>query len=159
MAVGRHDSIGFLLGIVLSWMTARDTNSRRRRELRRVERLTFLYDSHHYRNGALVMRAAPHSRHATTYTSPTNREFTRAKVAGITRDSQAGANRSRGGVWFDAGGLDIHISAEESKPTSVDVRRHFGLEYPELMPCVLGWKPLACAPKTDGQRHGDASLC
>jgi len=41
-------------------------------------------------------------------------------------------NRSRGGVWFDAGGLDIHISAEESKPTSVDVRRHFGLEHPDV---------------------------
>ena len=61
--MGSQNPIGFLLGIVLSWMTARDTNSRRSRELRRVERFTVLDDAHHQRNGALVMRAAPHSRH------------------------------------------------------------------------------------------------
>jgi catechol 2,3-dioxygenase-like lactoylglutathione lyase family enzyme len=41
-------------------------------------------------------------------------------------------NRARGGVWFDAGGLDIHVSAEESKLAGVDGRRHFGLEHPEV---------------------------
>lgn len=35
--------------------------------------------------------------------------------------------RGRGGVWFDAGGLDIHISAEENR-TGPDSYRHFGLE-------------------------------
>ena len=35
--------------------------------------------------------------------------------------------RSRGGVWFDAGGLDIHLSAEEHR-TGPDANRHFGLE-------------------------------
>jgi catechol 2,3-dioxygenase-like lactoylglutathione lyase family enzyme len=35
--------------------------------------------------------------------------------------------RSRGGVWFDAGGLDLHVSIEESRPAA-DARRHFGLE-------------------------------
>ena len=35
--------------------------------------------------------------------------------------------RSRGGVWFEAGGLDIHVSVEEGKADS-DLQRHFGLE-------------------------------
>lgn len=35
--------------------------------------------------------------------------------------------RVRGGVWFDAGGLDIHISVEESR-SGTDALRHFGLE-------------------------------
>ncbi len=35
--------------------------------------------------------------------------------------------RSRGGVWFDAGGLDLHLSIEEGQ-TGSDVQRHFGLE-------------------------------
>jgi catechol 2,3-dioxygenase-like lactoylglutathione lyase family enzyme len=35
--------------------------------------------------------------------------------------------RVRGGVWFDAGGLDVHVSVEE-KQVGADVQRHFGLE-------------------------------
>jgi catechol 2,3-dioxygenase-like lactoylglutathione lyase family enzyme len=35
--------------------------------------------------------------------------------------------RNRGGVWFDAGGLDIHVSVEENR-TGPDSYRHFGLE-------------------------------
>jgi len=35
--------------------------------------------------------------------------------------------RVRGGVWFDAGGLDIHVSVEESRG-GPDAYRHFGLE-------------------------------
>ena len=35
--------------------------------------------------------------------------------------------RSRGGVWFDAGGLDIHVSVEEQRP-GADALRHFGIE-------------------------------
>ena len=41
-------------------------------------------------------------------------------------------NRSRGGVWFDAGGLDLHVSAEESNSAAPDARRHFGLEHPDV---------------------------
>jgi catechol 2,3-dioxygenase-like lactoylglutathione lyase family enzyme len=37
------------------------------------------------------------------------------------------ALRSRGGVWFDAGGLDVHISVEDDRG-GADQRRHFGLE-------------------------------
>jgi catechol 2,3-dioxygenase-like lactoylglutathione lyase family enzyme len=35
--------------------------------------------------------------------------------------------RGRGGVWFDADGLDIHVSVEENR-TGPDTYRHFGLE-------------------------------
>lgn len=35
--------------------------------------------------------------------------------------------RSRGGVWFDAGGLDVHLSVDESHE-GPDRLRHFGLE-------------------------------
>jgi catechol 2,3-dioxygenase-like lactoylglutathione lyase family enzyme len=35
--------------------------------------------------------------------------------------------RVRGGVWFDAGGLDIHLSVEEER-LGPDSYRHFGLE-------------------------------
>jgi catechol 2,3-dioxygenase-like lactoylglutathione lyase family enzyme len=38
--------------------------------------------------------------------------------------------RARGGVWFDAGGLDVHLSVEESRG-GADAQRHFGLECPE----------------------------
>ena len=34
--------------------------------------------------------------------------------------------RMRGGVWFDAGGLELHLSVEESR-NGVDRQRHFGL--------------------------------
>lgn len=39
--------------------------------------------------------------------------------------------QAQGGVWFDAGGLDIHLSVEESR-AGRDVRRHFGLECPDV---------------------------
>ena len=35
--------------------------------------------------------------------------------------------RNRGGVWFDADGLDVHISVEEPH-SAIDAQRHFGLE-------------------------------
>jgi catechol 2,3-dioxygenase-like lactoylglutathione lyase family enzyme len=35
--------------------------------------------------------------------------------------------RVRGGVWFDAGGLDIHLSVEEQR-FGRDSQRHFGIE-------------------------------
>ena len=36
--------------------------------------------------------------------------------------------RGRGGVWFDAGGLDIHLSVEEQRLGGQDTQRHFGIE-------------------------------
>jgi catechol 2,3-dioxygenase-like lactoylglutathione lyase family enzyme len=35
--------------------------------------------------------------------------------------------RVRGGVWFDAGGPDVHLSVEEQRGEA-DTQRHFGLE-------------------------------
>jgi catechol 2,3-dioxygenase-like lactoylglutathione lyase family enzyme len=35
--------------------------------------------------------------------------------------------RSRGGVWFDAKGVDVHLSVEDPR-SGADVQRHFGLE-------------------------------
>jgi catechol 2,3-dioxygenase-like lactoylglutathione lyase family enzyme len=35
--------------------------------------------------------------------------------------------RDRGGVWFDAGGLDVHVSVEKNRK-GPDHLRHFGLE-------------------------------
>lgn len=34
--------------------------------------------------------------------------------------------RDRGGVWFDAGGLDIHLSVEGQRAERADIGRHFG---------------------------------
>jgi catechol 2,3-dioxygenase-like lactoylglutathione lyase family enzyme len=39
--------------------------------------------------------------------------------------------RGRGGVWFEAGGLDVHVSVEENRGEA-DARRHFGLECAEV---------------------------
>jgi len=39
--------------------------------------------------------------------------------------------RNRGGVWFEGGGLDIHVSVEEQR-TGPDAYRHFGLEYADV---------------------------
>jgi catechol 2,3-dioxygenase-like lactoylglutathione lyase family enzyme len=39
--------------------------------------------------------------------------------------------RARGGVWFDVGGQDIHISVEEGR-FGADTYRHFGLEYADV---------------------------
>jgi catechol 2,3-dioxygenase-like lactoylglutathione lyase family enzyme len=39
--------------------------------------------------------------------------------------------RVRGGVWFDAGGRDVHISVEDER-SGGDTCRHFGLECPDV---------------------------
>ncbi|MGC3991523.1 MAG: hypothetical protein QM796_17915 [Chthoniobacteraceae bacterium] len=46
---------------------------------------------------------------------------------GLTEIPKPESMRVRGGVWFDAGGLDIHVSVEEPR-VSPDTYRHFGLE-------------------------------
>ena len=38
---------------------------------------------------------------------------------------------ARGGVWFDAGGLDIHLRAEEKHPDPKE-QRHFGIEVDDI---------------------------
>lgn len=39
--------------------------------------------------------------------------------------------RSRGGVWFDIGGIDLHLSAVDVQPAP-DEQRHLGLEVADI---------------------------
>lgn len=39
--------------------------------------------------------------------------------------------RARGGVWFDAGGIDLHLSSVNDQ-TSKDIQRHIGLETTDI---------------------------
>lgn len=50
-----------------------------------------------------------------------------AGLLGLKEIPKPESIRSRGGVWFEAGGLDIHVSVEENR-SGVDALRHFGLE-------------------------------
>lgn len=54
------------------------------------------------------------------------REFY-AGLLGLLEISKPEVLRSRGGVWFDAGGIDLHISVNDEHAGS-DALRHFGLE-------------------------------
>jgi catechol 2,3-dioxygenase-like lactoylglutathione lyase family enzyme len=57
--------------------------------------------------------------------------------------------RHRGGVWFDAGGLDVHLSVDE-KHGGPDGVRHFGLECGDLT--KLRDRLVAAGVETDGGR-------
>lgn len=48
-------------------------------------------------------------------------------LLGLKEIPKPEAIRHRGGVWFEAGGLDVHISVEENRK-GPDAYRHFGLE-------------------------------
>lgn len=50
-----------------------------------------------------------------------------AGLLGLREVPKPESIRGRGGVWFDAGGLDLHISVEEQR-NGEDAYRHFGLE-------------------------------
>ncbi len=47
-----------------------------------------------------------------------------AGLLGLKEVPKPESIRGRGGVWFDAGGLDIHVSVEENR-TGPDALRHF----------------------------------
>jgi catechol 2,3-dioxygenase-like lactoylglutathione lyase family enzyme len=47
-------------------------------------------------------------------------------LLGLPEIPKPEAIRGRGGVWFEAGGLDLHISVEPVRP-GPDSYRHFGL--------------------------------
>ena len=49
------------------------------------------------------------------------------ELLGLTEIPKPQPLRSRGGVWFDAGGGDLHCSIEQHRPAP-DALRHFGLE-------------------------------
>ena len=48
-------------------------------------------------------------------------------LLGLREIPKPASMRSRGGVWFDAGGIDVHVSAEEVR-TGPDTYRHFGFD-------------------------------
>jgi catechol 2,3-dioxygenase-like lactoylglutathione lyase family enzyme len=52
-------------------------------------------------------------------------------LLGLTEIPKPESMRARGGVWFDAGGVDVHVSAEESR-SGPDTYRHFGMECADL---------------------------
>ena len=54
-----------------------------------------------------------------------------AGLLGLREIPKPAPLRVRGGVWFDAGGLDLHISVEDQRG-GADTQRHFGLECPDL---------------------------
>jgi len=54
--------------------------------------------------------------------------------------------RDRGGVWFDAGGLDIHLSVEGQRTERADTGRHFGLACATWMLFAHDYTVQACRP-------------
>jgi catechol 2,3-dioxygenase-like lactoylglutathione lyase family enzyme len=50
-----------------------------------------------------------------------------AVLLGLKEIPKPESVRNRGGVWFDAEGLEVHVSIEEER-NGADLRRHFGLE-------------------------------
>lgn len=52
-----------------------------------------------------------------------------ADLLGLPEIPKPEPMRSRGGAWFDAGGLDIHLSVAEDEPGE---QRHFGLEVDDV---------------------------
>ena len=50
---------------------------------------------------------------------------------GLREIPKPGMLGDRPGVWFDAGGMDIHLSAVDAHAGS-DLQRHFGLECTDL---------------------------
>jgi len=50
-----------------------------------------------------------------------------AGLLGMREIPKPASIRNRGGVWFEAGGLDIHVSVQEQRGEA-DTYRHFGLE-------------------------------
>jgi catechol 2,3-dioxygenase-like lactoylglutathione lyase family enzyme len=52
-------------------------------------------------------------------------------LLGLQEIPKPEAIRHRGGVWFDADGLDVHVSIEEQR-VRADAYRHFGLEHEDV---------------------------
>jgi len=52
-------------------------------------------------------------------------------LLGLTEIPKPEPIRGRGGVWYDVGGLDLHLSIEENR-AGADNYRHFGIERADL---------------------------
>lgn len=72
-----------------------------------------------------------------------------AGLLGLREIPKPESIRGRGGVWFDAGGLDVHVSVEENR-IGQDAYRHFGLECKDVD--GLRVKLLAAGVATDDGR-------
>jgi catechol 2,3-dioxygenase-like lactoylglutathione lyase family enzyme len=53
------------------------------------------------------------------------------ELLGLTEIPKPEPLRARGGVWFDAGGLDLHVSIDNERQQA-DALRHFGLACDDL---------------------------
>jgi catechol 2,3-dioxygenase-like lactoylglutathione lyase family enzyme len=53
------------------------------------------------------------------------------ELLGLKEIPKPEAIRSRGGLWYDVGGSDLHLSIEENRAVA-DAYRHFGLEMEEV---------------------------
>ena len=54
-----------------------------------------------------------------------------SELLGLTEIPKPEAIRSRGGLWYDVGGIDLHLSAEQNRGPA-DAYRHFGIELADL---------------------------
>ncbi|MGN6369601.1 MAG: VOC family protein [Phycisphaerae bacterium] len=61
---------------------------------------------------------------------PQAREFY-SDLLGLSEIPKPEAIRSRGGLWYDIGGIDLHLSIEDGRG-GPDSYRHFGLEMENL---------------------------
>jgi catechol 2,3-dioxygenase-like lactoylglutathione lyase family enzyme len=52
-------------------------------------------------------------------------------LLGLREIEKPAEMKARGGCWFDAGGLDVHLRAEEKHPDPRE-QRHFGLEVDDV---------------------------
>jgi catechol 2,3-dioxygenase-like lactoylglutathione lyase family enzyme len=53
------------------------------------------------------------------------------ELLGLSEIPKPEALRARGGVWFDAGGIDLHLSAVDGH-AGEDAQRHLGLEAADI---------------------------
>ena len=54
-----------------------------------------------------------------------------SELLGLAEIPKPEAIRGRGGVWYDVGGVDLHLSIEENR-VGADHYRHFGIERGDL---------------------------
>jgi catechol 2,3-dioxygenase-like lactoylglutathione lyase family enzyme len=71
-------------------------------------------------------------------------------LLGLTEIPKPEMMRHRGGCWFDAGGLNIHLSVEENRGER-DAKRHFGLDCEDVDAMrekltKAGYEPLDASP-------------
>ena len=79
-------------------------------------------------------------------------------LLGLSEIPKPEALRARGGVWFDAGGLDIHISVEENRLGADRSAVILAWNAKMFRKSGQGWNQPASAPTTAGPRFVAAVL-